>query len=71
VLFWSFPETKETTVYVGDWVSGQREGRGNCYWHAGDQYEGEWKDDKSHGQGVAIDGCVSSWRNECGLVYLF
>jgi hypothetical protein len=49
------------TVYVGDWVNGVREGVGNCYWHAGDQYEGEWKDDKSNGQGMSHSFIHSIW----------
>ena len=40
-------------VYEGDFVGGKKEGRGKkLYFNSDDYYDGEWKDDKKHGQGV-------------------
>ena len=38
--------------YIGQLKEGIREGKGTIYWDNGDKYEGEWKNDKTHGQGI-------------------
>ena len=46
-------------VYIGEWLSGKRDGRGRQTWKNGDLYEGEWKEDKQDGLGRSTfsSGC--------------
>ncbi|CAK6978754.1 radial spoke head 10 homolog B [Scomber scombrus] len=41
----------QSNQYTGDFVRGQRHGRGSFSYAGGAIYEGEWKNDKKHGQG--------------------
>ncbi len=38
-------------IYVGNWVQGQRDGRGTHWNGRGNLYIGQWANDKRHGQG--------------------
>ena len=46
-------------IYIGEWLSGKRDGRGRQTWKNGDVYEGEWKEDKQDGLGRSTfaSGC--------------
>jgi hypothetical protein len=39
-------------TYIGDWVSGMKEGRGEFSWPSGDSYEGELLNGEPHGNGA-------------------
>jgi hypothetical protein len=39
----------------GSWVAGMYEGQGKFTWADGRAYEGEWHQNKMHGQGTYID----------------
>ncbi|XP_042253441.1 radial spoke head 10 homolog B isoform X1 [Thunnus maccoyii] len=41
----------QSNQYMGDFVQGQRHGKGSFYYAGGAIYEGEWKNNKKHGQG--------------------
>jgi hypothetical protein len=55
--------TSYTYLYKGDFVAGNREGKGKLHWASylvdgkGDilKYDGEWKDDKINGTGIEYD----------------
>lgn len=38
--------------YEGDWVYGNREGKGTLIWNSGHRYVGDWKNDHREGYGV-------------------
>ena len=40
--------------YDGEFISGNMEGNGIYKFFNGNEYHGQWKDDKSHGQGTYI-----------------
>lgn len=54
--------------YIGQFVSGVREGRGKQVWEDFSLYEGYWKEDKANGRGRLIhaDGDVyeGEWLND-------
>jgi hypothetical protein len=39
-------------TYKGEFYKNDRSGHGKCIWPSGVEYEGEWKDDNIHGNGV-------------------
>ena len=46
---------KETGIkYTGDYLNNQKFGIGKLVWPNGEQYEGEFKNDKFNGNGVHI-----------------
>jgi hypothetical protein len=49
-------------TYVGSWVNGTRQGRGEVTWPSGSRFEGEIKNDMKNGQGKhrSADGSVYS-----------
>ena len=40
--------------YAGSWKVGEKQGKGTYIWAKGQKYVGEFKDDKSHGEGALI-----------------
>lgn len=40
--------------YTGEFRGGKREGWGACYYATGAYYEGQWRADLKHGQGVFV-----------------
>ncbi|KAM7371034.1 hypothetical protein PAMP_010535 [Pampus punctatissimus] len=50
----------QSNQYTGDFVQGQRHGKGSFYYAGGAIYEGEWKNNKKHGQGkfTFLDGHI-------------
>nr|XP_019938537.1 PREDICTED: radial spoke head 10 homolog B2 [Paralichthys olivaceus] len=50
----------QSNRYTGDFVQGQRHGRGTFFYADGAIYEGEWRNDKKHGKGkfTSKDGHV-------------
>ena len=40
--------------YVGDWINGQRHGKGTYYYANGDTYEGDWNEGRREGNGHYI-----------------
>lgn len=40
----------QSNQYVGDFVCGHRHGHGTFYYADGAVYEGEWRNNKKHGQ---------------------
>ena len=44
--------SKSVNYYKGDFVRGQRSGRGTFSYQDGGRYEGMWEDNKKHGHGV-------------------
>lgn len=42
------------TIYIGDFAKDQRAGWGTLYYTNGDQYEGEWRDDKIAGEQASV-----------------
>ncbi len=46
-----------SSVYVGEWKDGNREGYGCMYWaKSGDRYEGHWANDNLAGYGTYVWG---------------
>jgi hypothetical protein len=41
----------QSNCYVGDWDNGIRQGYGTFYYASGSSYEGQWLDNKKHGEG--------------------
>lgn len=59
-------DKKKAEKYDGEYKRGKKEGVGKYYFSNGDIYEGEWKDNKPHGQGVFETEKArykSLWRN--------
>jgi len=54
VFTWTFPSAR----YEGDFLDGQRSGKGVQFFANGDRYEGDWRNDFPNGKGLYI------WINE-------
>jgi hypothetical protein len=54
-------------TYVGNWVNGARQGRGEVTWPSGARFEGEFRNDKANGQGMQTEAdggfYIGSWRD--------
>ena len=48
-------------IYVGNWVAGERSGRGTHWNGKGNLYIGEWKDNRRHGRGSYFYN-LAEWR---------
>lgn len=51
-------------VYIGDWVNGQKDGKGFLRHQDGETYEGGWKAGKRHGKGVLKHAGVDRYDGE-------
>ena len=47
-------ELEDGSIYVGQWNSVKKEGKGKRMWQDGKSYEGWWKNDKANGKGRMI-----------------
>jgi len=52
----------DNSKYTGDFVAGQRHGKGTMVYENGDKYEGQWADDLRHGEGIYYDSQTMKQR---------
>ena len=55
---------KIDTYYVGQFEKYQPSGYGHAYFSNGDKYEGQWKEEKFHGEGAYTYYCGAQWRGK-------